>query len=355
MIGARLKVARGASGLSLRALEDKIDRAVSAQAIGKYERDEAMPGSTTLIALARALDVSVDYLLADDDIVLEDVEFRKKALSARKAEERMKALLLRDVERYLVVEELLDLPSVNWDRPRDGAYPVVTDVAEADRAARGLRTVWGLGSDPIPSLVELLEERGIKVLLVDVYDIDGLTANVSRRGGSAAPVVVVNPSHTGERQRFTLAHELGHLVLDVAPKLDEEDAAHRFAGAFLMPAELLWSEVGKRRTSISIGELVDLKVLFGASVQAVAHRCKDLGIIGPTLYAGLFKEFRERGWRTAPYPEPERLQPEKPKRFERLCLRALAEDAVSESRAAELLGISVWELDRRMAATAMAV
>jgi len=55
MIGARLKVARGASGLSLRALEDKIGRAVSAQAIGKYERDEAMPGSATLIALARGL------------------------------------------------------------------------------------------------------------------------------------------------------------------------------------------------------------------------------------------------------------------------------------------------------------
>lgn len=355
MIGARLKVARGASGLSLRALEDKIDRAVSAQAIGKYERDEAMPGSTTLIALARALEVSVDYLLADDDIVLEGVEFRKKALSARKAEERVKALLLRDVERYLVVEELLGLPSVNWDRPRDGAYPVVTDVAEADRAARGLRTVWGLGSDPIPSLVELLEERGIKVLMVDVDDIDGLTARVRRRGGRAAPVVVVNPSHTGERQRFTLAHELAHLVLDVARKLEEERAAHRFAGAFLMPAELLWSEVGKHRTSISIGELVDLKVLFGASVQAVTHRCKDLGIIGPTLYADLFREFRQRGWRTAPYPEPEPLQPEKPKRFERLCLRALAEDAVSESRAAELLGISVWELDQRMAATATAV
>ena len=124
MIGARLKVARGASGLSLRALEKKIDRAVSAQAIGKYERDEAMPGSTTLIALARALHVSVDYLLAEDDIVLEDVEFRKKALSARKAEQQVKALLLRDVERYLVVEELLGLPSVNWDRPARARTPL---------------------------------------------------------------------------------------------------------------------------------------------------------------------------------------------------------------------------------------
>lgn len=352
MIGGRLKVARTASGMSLRALEGKIGRAVSAQAIGKYERDEAMPGSTTLIALARALDVSVDYLLADDDIVLEDVEFRKKALAARKAEAQVKARLLRLLECYLAVEELLGLPTVNWDRPREAPYPVVVDVAEADRAARSLRDAWGLGSNPIPNMVELLEERGIKVLPVAVDDIDGLTAKVSRQGGPAAPVVVVNPLHTGERQRFTVAHELGHLVLDVSNRLDAESAAYRFAGAFLMPAEVLWFEIGKHRTSVSIGELVDLKKLFGASVQAVVHRCKDLAIIGPTLYARLFAEFKRRGWRDVPYDEPARLEPEKPTRFERLCFRALAEDVVSESRAAELLGISVRELDARMDATA---
>ena len=349
MVGERLKVARAASGLSLRALEQKIERAVSAQAIGKYERGEAMPGSMALIALARALDVSVDYLLADDDIVLEDIEFRKKAIAARRAEARVKATLLRDLERYLTVEELLGLPSVNWDRPREVPYPVVADMAEADRAARSLRSAWGLGTDPIPNLVELLEERGIKVLTVDVDDdIDGLTARVSRRGGPAAPVVVVNPSHTGERQRFTVAHELGHLVLDVSPKLDEERVAHRFAGAFLMPAEVLWSEIGKRRSSLSVGELVELKVLFGASVQAVTHRCRDLGIIGPTLHGRLSREFGRRGWRTFPYEEPAPLAPERSTRFERLCFRALAEDVISESRAAELLGVSVWELARRM-------
>ncbi|MYF93521.1 MAG: ImmA/IrrE family metallo-endopeptidase [Gemmatimonadetes bacterium] len=348
MIAGRLKVARAASGMSLRVLEEKIGRVVTAQAIGKYERGEAMPGSKALIALARALDVSEDYLLADEDLVLEGVEFRKKKIAARKAEARVKAKLLRDLERYLVVEELLGLPSVNWDRPRQAPYPVAIDVLEADRAARNLRSAWRLGTDPIPNLVELLEERGIKVLMIDVDDIDGLIARVSRRGCPATPVVVVNPSHTGERQRFTIAHELGHLVLDVSPKLKEEDAAYRFAGAFLMPAEVLWSEIGKRRSSISIGELVDLKVLFGASVQAVTHRCKDLGIIGPTLYSNLFKEFSDRGWRHPPYEEPEPLPAEKSTRFERLCFRALAEDVISESRTAELLGTSVRELDRRM-------
>ena len=133
------------------------------------------------------------------------------------------------------------------------------------------------------------------------------------------------------------------------PKNAAEKAANRFAGAFLMPAEALWSEVGKRRTSIGWGELFELKQLFGVSVQALTYRCKDLGIISQALFRRLFNEFDRQGWRHPPYKEPFAMeQGEKPKRFERLCLRALAEGAVSESKAAELLGISVRELDRRM-------
>ena len=96
------------------------------------------------------------------------------------------------LERYLTIEELLDLPSVEWDKPREAPCPVVSDPSEADRAARSLRVHWGLGLDPIPNLVELLEERGIKSLAVPLTNIDGLTASVRRTSKVVAPVVVVN-------------------------------------------------------------------------------------------------------------------------------------------------------------------
>ena len=63
-----------------------------------------------------------------------------------------------------------------------------------------------------------------------------------------------------------------------------EKAAHRFAGAFLMPAEALWSEVGKRRTAVGWDELFKLKQLSGVSVQALTYRCKDLGMFNRTLF-----------------------------------------------------------------------
>ncbi|HUN98720.1 MAG TPA: XRE family transcriptional regulator [Bradyrhizobium sp.] len=349
MIGHKLKVARSASGLSLRGLADAMDGIVSAQAIGKYERNEDMPSSRVLIALAAALHVTEDYLLSEDELALEGVEFRKKAGASSREEAALEARAIHMLERYLAIEDLLQMRSVDWEQPRSAPHPVA-DLRDAEDAARSVREEWGLGNDPIPQLAELLEERGIKILSLDLDDIDGLAAKVRRKDRNAARVIVIKRSTWSERKRFNLAHELGHMVLAPSPGVDEEKAAHRFAGAFLMPADALRAEVGVNRSSISLGELVALKERFGVSIQAIAYRCKDLGIISQSAFGRLFKIFSERGWRTAPYEEPARMKPEleEPKRFERLCYRALAEQVIGEARAAELLGISIRELDARL-------
>jgi len=132
----------------------------------------------------------------------------------------------------------------------------------------------------------------------------------------------------------------------IVRSLKGEKLAHWFAGAFLMPAETLWQEVGKHRNELSIGELFELKALFKLSVQAITYRLKDLQIIGEALFKKLFDYFTGQGWRKPPYDEPGKIPPERPDRFKRLCFRAVAEGVVSESKAAELLGVSVRELDR---------
>ena len=110
MLGQRLKLARSAAGLSLRGLEERIGNRVTAQAIGKYERDESMPSSGVLIALADALSVSVDYLVGDQEMALESLEFRKKSLTSKREEMQVEAKILHLLERYLMVEEFLGLP-----------------------------------------------------------------------------------------------------------------------------------------------------------------------------------------------------------------------------------------------------
>ena len=351
MIGIRLKLARTAAGLSLRDLAAAIDHLVTAQAIGKYERNETMPGSDILIALADALHTSVEYLLGDPDLVLEDLEFRKNAFTTKRDEAQVEATVLAHLERYLAIEEILQLSSAQWDEPRDAPYPVLHDPIEADRAADALRRHWGLGHEPIPNLVELLEERGIKVFAFPLGSVGGLAARADRPGHPAVPFVVVNADDWGERQRFTISHELGHIVLDVARSLNAERVAHRFAGAFLMPAEALWLEVGKHRSAIALGELLALKRVFGVSIQALTHRCRDLGIIGVATYRALLNEFDRLEWRSPPYEEYGAMPGEKPNRFQRLCLRALAEGAISESKAAELLDVPIVDIDQYMSGT----
>ena len=320
---------------------------VSAQAIGKYERDEDMPGSRVLIALSAALAVSEDYLLNDDELTLEGVDFRKKA--SPREEATIEARTIQLLERYLSIEDILNLKSAAWEQPRGAPYPVA-DLRDAEDAARSVRRDWGLGVDPIPKLAELLEERGIKVLSMELHDIDGLAAKVRRQGRDAARVVVVKKSAWAERKRFTLAHELGHMVMMTEASVDDEAAAHRFAGSFLMPADVVRAEVGAHRSSISLAELIALKQRFGVSLQALAFRCRDLGIIERSVFSELYRVFTQRGWRSPPYAEPGCIDPdyEEPRRFERLCYRALAEDAIGEPRAAELLGLSVGQLCERL-------
>lgn len=352
MIGHRLKRARAALGLSLRDLEAAVNSQVSAQAIGKYERDEMMPGSSVLLAMANALQITPEYLLSEREIALTGVDFRKATHAGVKEERAVEASVLEQVERYLELEELLPGSDMEWVAPADAVFDIQR-VEDAEAAADSLRQLWQLGIDPIPMLAELLEERGIKVIALDLPEsVSGSKAFVQRPNHGDVPVIVVNQSHNGERQRFTLAHELAHLVLRFSGLSDaeEEKAADRFAGAFLMAKDMMLQLLGAHRTAIALGELAELKKLFKVSIASLAVRCNQIGVLNPTAYRRLWAHIKGSGWNGPNSSEPHSLPAEVPQRMERLCMHAVAEGAISEARGAELMGISVRELDRRLMA-----
>src|SRR5437870_3733466 len=100
MADQRIKLARRKAGLSLRDLAEKMEGLVSAQAIGKYERGEMAPSSEVLIALSKALGVSIPYLLSPHGIELGKCEFRTKASTSAKDRARVETEVLEWVERY---------------------------------------------------------------------------------------------------------------------------------------------------------------------------------------------------------------------------------------------------------------
>ncbi|BAC88208.1 helix-turn-helix domain-containing protein [Gloeobacter violaceus] len=343
MLGERIKLARRKAGYSLRNLADRMGGRVSAQAIGKYERGEMVPGSDNLIALSRALEVSVPYLLDSQGIELTGVDFRAQAGITGAERARVQTEVLEWVERYLQIERILELDDGQWEMPF--AEPrKLASVQQAESLAEEVRNRWNLGWDPIPNVTELFEEQGFKVLVVGLpAKVSGFTCLVHRsQAQSAVPVVVVNEMCSIERRRLTMVHELGHRLIDPEPLCtsEEEKAATRFAGAFLMPKEHLIRECGRERHKLSYQELIDLKQLYKVSGAALLVRLRDIGVISDAYLTYAFQSFA-RTWRSQ---EPESLERdptcaklEPAQRFERLCHRALAEGLISLSKAAELL------------------
>ena len=352
VFGERLRLARKRSGLSLRALSGALGNRVSAQAIGKYERGEMMPTSDVLDLLAKVLEVSPQYLMSNQVLELHDMEFRKRSGASARDRAAVEAAAIEQLQRYCTIERILRQASPAWHDP-SLSRRFLGCLEEAEFLALELRRQWQLGVDPISNMTELLEERGIKVLVIELPgNVSGLTCSVKQSHENARlSVIVVNASHSLERRRLTLAHELGHRVLDPASPVNHEKAATEFAGAFLVTRAHLESEFGPQRNALSYEELVQLKRQYRVSAAALLVRLNRYGIIDDQTLTYAFQTFAKR-WRVEePHPiEPveQRGQFEKPRRFQRLCYRALAERYISPSKAMELLKQPLQRIEQAM-------
>lgn len=349
MIGERLKRARTAAGLSMRGLAEQVG--VSANMIKKYEHDESMPSSPVLIKLAKALKVRSEYFFRPANVALSAVEYRKRSSTPKKLLHQVNADVLDQAERWYELKNLwpnFPLPafSVPNNLPKH-----ISELAEIEDVAKQLREAWQLGLDAIPKLVDLLESRGILVITTTVKTqnkIDGLQASIE-----GTPVIVVTQEATGDRQRFTLAHELGHLILQnrLSPALDEEKACNHFAGAFLLPDSTAKNILGEQRHMLEMQELYLLKHEYGLSMAACLYRAKQLNIISEEGYTRIMQVFSQNGWRTqepgAPYKN------EQTTLFQQLVYRALGEGIIGDAKAAELLKMTAYEFhqDRKMEVT----
>ncbi|MCK4790582.1 MAG: ImmA/IrrE family metallo-endopeptidase [Desulfobacteraceae bacterium] len=332
-LGERIKQARNLLGYNMRDLARKVG--VSHNAISKYERGEMTPSSGILIQLATALEVQVDYFFRQVKVNLGKPQFRSK-IESKEEEKRLLAKITNWLERYLEVEEIFSSEiDPNFQFPT-GFPQRISQIEDVEDAAGALREVWSLGSDPIDNLVELLEEKGFNIFLDESnsnYDACLIPFNDNDY------IFSVNLRFPGDRQRLSLAHELGHLLLKIPDTIDSEQAANRFGAALLVPKSTAISQLGKKRKRLSLQELYLLKHKYGLSMQAWIRRAGELGIISNSHQKTLLKEFKDNGWREI---EPgDQYQQEKPHRMERLVYKALAEDLVSESKASDLLGKEV--------------
>lgn len=326
MQAEELRNMRKMRGLTLDEVCQKLGRLVSKQALSKYERGKMRPSVQVLDALLKIYQVSPASLRMSFPMKIDGWNFRRGEILSAKEEEAVKSEVNVCLQRYVYLERKLGV-STSFKSPF--SQKLYSSIEDMEVAAEILRRKWELGTDSISSVCRIMENAGIKVLELEIDErIDGLSGWVNRQ----IPFVVLNNRNvTVERKRFTALHELGHLLFQFLERLDirtKEKYCHRFASALLFPAKRVYESFGKKRSYLSLEELVDLKNTYGMSVAALVHRAKDLHVITAVYYNRIFDEYvkknkLEEGW--GGY-----LLPDRAERYRRMVRRALSESLMTE-------------------------
>jgi Zn-dependent peptidase ImmA (M78 family)/DNA-binding XRE family transcriptional regulator len=335
----RLKHARLRSGLSLQQVADEVG--LSKQMINKYEQGKSMPASDTLISLARLLQVKVDQLFRKSDYEIGEISFRKRSKLKGKREIALKEEIRTKIENYLLIEDLLG-NSHGFENPL--RHHPITSIAEAKKAAYELKEAWRIGQDAIYNAVDLLEEKHIKVIEIDDWsgEFDGLATWVDQK----YPMIVLSKTASVERKRFTLFHELGHIVLAMKDLIEKEKEkfCNEFASEMLLSEENLKMEVGESRNELFFEEIKNIQEKYGISISAIVYKLGEVGIISKSHVKNFFISLRMDPDFKSKIEQSRYQGIEHSSRFENLVLRALSQECISHSKASSLLGISLSAL-----------
>lgn len=347
LFARRLKSARLMKGYSLQDLADAIDNKLTRQSLHRYEGGGVIPDGEILALLADALDVTIDFFFRETEVTIDKVEFRKNRNMTVRQENMIKEKAKEYLGRYLEVEEILGV-ATDFDYPLKD-FRKINTYEDADDAAVKLRERWGLGTGPLFNIMELLEDHNIKIVELEMTDkFDGLQTWVNGN----IPVIAFNRSHYKkmDRLRFTLLHELGHLLLDFDPELDRriiERNCNRFASAMLIPEVTLKKELGSHRKKLSLVEIGSIKKQYGISMQSIIYKAREAGIINQHYCDNLKFMFDQFNWKIDEPIEYEGV--EEINRFQQLVFRALIEEQITMAKAAALLDMSLAEFREKHA------
>ncbi len=299
--GKRLAQARTARGLTAVTLSELAE--VSTPSISLYEKGTQKPKQEIIERMAAALKVPVIFFYKDIDVAKPEKLFYRSMSAATKATRtraESKYEWALEVMEYLM--EFFDYPAFNFpdlDVPED--FLDLENDLVIESLAQQLRDYWNLGTGPIVDLVRTLESNGV---LVWRTELEAKTLDAFSEFREPHPVVVLSSDKENYfRSRFDAAHELGHLLLHrhidrtTLNKSSEfkkiEEQAHRFAGAFLLPATSysndLWAP--------TLDAFRTLKPQWNVSIAMQIMRSKQLHLIDEDQQKRLWINMSRRKWR----------------------------------------------------------
>ncbi|TXC70967.1 ImmA/IrrE family metallo-endopeptidase [Sphingomonas ginsenosidivorax] len=287
--GRLLTLARQMRRMSQTELVNLLGGTVSQGTLSKVEHGRIQPGEELVELLAGALKVRSSFFYDSGFIRDPVVSYHRKRsklgvrhLDSVHAQAEVIRLNLRKCLEALDLEARLPLPAIDPDE--FGRDP--------DEIARAVRQRWGVPRGPIDDVTKLAEDAGIIVITLDFGSelIDGFCQYAA---DGVPPLVFLNAAQPKDRLRFSLAHEVGHLVMHHTPHPQQEVEANRFASEFLMPSR----EIKPDFDGHSLTRFMDLKVYWGVSMQALMYKAWQTGKLTDRMYKYYVIEMSKRGFR----------------------------------------------------------
>lgn len=285
--GELLRLARQYRGFNQRELASKLS--VEPSTISRFENGILSPSGEVLQQVAEITELPLEFFSQPDRVYGLPVSvhpmWRKKnsvlqpEIDRALAELNIRIMHLRRLIRAVEYEPVLPLPQ----------FDVEAYAGDIEKITQMVRRTWLMPAGPVHNLTEWIERAGCFVVHVDLPDsaMDGVTL----RTPDIPPCIFINANQPADRMRFTLAHELGHLVMHRLPTLEMEKEAHAFASALLMPAQDIRPYFVGRRIDLSL--LAGLKQEWRCSMQALLYRAQDLNFIDYNQSRYLWQQFNK--------------------------------------------------------------
>lgn len=277
------RIARSYRGITQLELSEKSN--IQQGILSFFEQALRVPDEKQIADIARVLDFPVSFFTQDGTDFPTGIIFHRKRSSLKvKTKLQLEAEVKLRIHCLKLLLTELDITSNVPDFKNDFYSENPRQIAQS------LRHYWKVPNGPITNLVKLLEDNGIIVIRFDFGSdlLDGFFVDDNQ------PCIALNSRTFADRQRFTLAHELGHLLMHSIPADKNEDEANCFASEFLMPKEDI--DEYFRRRHIDLCLLAALKPIWHASMGSLLQRARDLKYIAEPQYTRLRIEFSKYGY-----------------------------------------------------------
>lgn len=275
-------LARESRGLSQLQLADAIG--MSATNLSKIERADISIATETVEKIAIATQYPLPFFYRAGDIVPENLNYRKREVVAQKLITPVHAMANVYRMQVQIITALLQVQA-----PALPKLPVTNNQSPA-QAANKLRQLWQIPEGPLANLTTIMENKGIVTCNFNfgTVRIDSRSMLTTNR----QPIIFTNNTLGGDRQRFSLAYELGQLIMhtfvNLSTDADITHEANLFAAALLMPEKEIRKDFDK---GITIPILAQLKTKWKVSMIALLYRADDLGYLTPNQKRYLLQQF----------------------------------------------------------------